>query len=99
MSTTGREPPASSGGYGQVDVGTDAVPILDFDTSTLSVAVRAPDSNGEIVYVGFDEDVTTSDGFPLPAGEGVTFDLNASVQPVYAIAPAAGQEIRYLQLE
>lgn len=33
------------------------------------VSLKALHANGGVVYVGFDEDVTTASGYPLAAGE------------------------------
>lgn len=93
--------PASEGtGYGNTDLETsDAKSVIPADTESESWVIKAHQDNSGVVYLGWDDDVTTSNGFPLEAGDGLSVDINNSVQAVYGIAAAAGDSVRYMAVD
>lgn len=97
----GKETPSNDGaGYDSVaftSTGEEQrVPPLG--TETDSIAIRALPSNGGIIYVGFDDNVSSSNGYPLTAGDSLTFDLDANQQGLFVVANTVGDEIRWIAL-
>ena len=78
---------------GQTTVGTTAVAVTNEPHDI--IVVKALAGNTGKVYVGPDANVTTSNGFELSAGDGVTLETSA---PVYAIADAAGQGVCWIAM-
>lgn len=98
-STSGKSVPASEGAdYGKEEVSTinDAAAVGDLSTETKSIAVIAPEGNSGLVYVGWDDDLTTSNGFELAAGTGISFDLDNSQQQIFFAGDTIGDELRYI---
>lgn len=61
-----------------------------------TVAVCALSTNSAAVFVGTDSSVATTTGFPLAAGEKITFDLMGA-DAIWVVS-AAAQNVRYLVL-
>lgn len=59
-----------------------------------SVIVKALAANTVDVYVG-GSGVTTSNGFPLAAGEAIALDVRA-IGDIFVISGSASQKVRYL---
>jgi hypothetical protein len=49
------------------------------------------------IFIGFDPDVTTGTGFPIPPGTALPLQVNGQVL-VWAISTVNGQDIRILEL-
>lgn len=86
--------------YGAVTIASNnsTARVLSSDVETGSVAVRAPETNDEPVYIGFDDDADSNSGFPLYAGDVVSLDINSSYQGLWVYAEFSGQEIRVMAL-
>lgn len=99
VSTTGKDVASNQGaGYGrkQFVETNDVDNLIDPTLETESVILRAHPDNGGAIYVGWDDEVTTDDGFPLSPGDAVTFDVDNSRQIIYGVADEAGDEIRFI---
>lgn len=67
-------------------------------TSTLlavGVWVKAAAANTNIIYVGSDSSVTTTNGYPLAAGESVFVSID-NLNKVWIYGGAAAQDCRYI---
>lgn len=64
---------------------------LSNNAITLSVTIKALDSNTGTIFIGT-SGVTTSNGFELSAGESVTISID-NTNRLYAIATLAGQKL------
>lgn len=101
-STTGKTPPATKGtGYGVTILANagevyEAIP-LDVESNTW--AIRANPNNSGIIYFGWDDNVSTGNGFPLQAGDNLSISLDNQEQQVYASAASAGDELRYIAVK
>lgn len=94
-------PSNEAAGYGVLNIGEvdgDPQRVVDIGTETNSIIVRAPSENGGVVYVGFDDDLDVSNGFPLTAGDAVSFDVDTNQQGVFVVGDTTGDEIRWLAL-
>lgn len=90
--------PSNSGDYGNKDFSSanDAQRVVGLGNETETVLVVAPPGNSGIIYIGFDDEVTTSNGVPLEAGAGLSFDVDANELGVFAVADTANDSLRYL---
>lgn len=99
---SGPQPPATdAAGY---DVKTfsnanNADQIIAAGTVTGSVIIRTNPNNGGIVYIGFDSNVTTSNGFPLEAGDSISIDIDVDKESLWGVADTANDDVRWLALE
>ncbi|OYT30289.1 MAG: hypothetical protein B6U94_06970 [Thermofilum sp. ex4484_79] len=81
--------------HGQVDVGTSAVQLTSSSTPCkFGVVIKADDDNSGNVYIG-GSGVTTSNGFRLKAGQGISFEID-DASKVYAIADSTGQKVHWI---
>lgn len=62
---------------------------------TGGIAIRAWNNNG-VVYVGFDDEVDSSTGFPLQDGESLGADLNLEAADLFLLPEVAGDSVRVL---
>lgn len=72
--------------------------VTEIGNETQSIAIIAHPDNDGFIYVGFDEEVTSSDGFILPPSISVTLDVDANNQGVFAAADTVGDELRWIAL-
>lgn len=56
--------------------------------------IRNTSTSSQIIYLGNDATVTAATGYPINPGEAIT--LSSTSAPVFAIASAAGGEVRIL---
>lgn len=99
VSTTGKDVASNEGaGYGrkQFIETNDVDNVMDPTMETESWILRGHPSNDGVIYIGWDEDVTVDNGFPISAGDAVAIDMDNSKQVVYAVADTAGDELRYI---
>jgi len=83
--------------HGQVDVGTSAVQLASSSTPCkFGVVIKADDDNSGNVYVG-GSGVTTSDGFRLSAGQGITLEID-DASKIYVIADSSGQKVYWIAI-
>lgn len=82
--------------YGVTTLAASNDPEIVFptDTNTKSIFVIAPPGNSGVVYLGWDDDVTTSNGVPLQSGSGISFDIDTFNAQLYAVADTGGDELR-----
>lgn len=78
---------------GQQSVGTSQVQ-LPSNQIYLAVTIKASNANSGTVYVGV-TGVTTSTGFELGAGEGVSIPID-NTDKIYLIASASSQTVSYI---
>lgn len=94
----GRSTPATEGETHDVVTITsanDPVRILSPAVETGSYALRAWNTT-QPVFIGWDEDVGTDDGFPLEAGDVISFEMDNSEQQIWAVSAEAGAEVRVI---
>lgn len=77
----------------KVAVGVSAVVAASARATRQKLTIK--NNSSSTVYLGSDASVTTASGFPLDPGEGFTFEGTSAA--VYAIAGAAGLDIRILE--
>lgn len=76
----------------------DSQRVVDLNDETqVVILVAHPDNNG-IIYVGFDDNLSTGNGLPLSAGGSTVLPVDASQLGVFALADTVGDEIRYAAL-
>lgn len=73
-------------------------PIFNLGVESGSIAIRAHPNNSGIIYVGWDDQVDSTTGFPLNAGESISMELDVSNQEVYAIPDTGNDEVRVIAL-
>lgn len=82
------------GAYNTVSVGTTAAVIASRRDSRNSIIVQNVHAS-QVLYVGTDSSVTTSNGLKVAAGESVKIDDYRGV--VYGIASGAATDVRFLE--
>jgi len=85
--------------YGTVTITTTATKILDDVKSRYRKSAIITNTSSTNVYLGFDSDVTTANGFLL--GEQDVWDTNeprAHTGFVYGIVGAGSIDIRFMEL-
>lgn len=101
VSTQGKDVGAQEGvdyDVFQIADANEAEDIFTIGTETSSIVLRAPSGNSGPIYIGFDDNVTTSDGFPIPADTGISIDIDVSQQAIFAVSGNVGDELRYLAI-
>lgn len=81
--------------YSKIPVSTEIVRVKD-DVYPLQqgVAIKADNDNTGSIYVGR-EDVTSSDGFRLEAGEAIMIEID-DLSKVYVVGSASGQNFYWM---
>lgn len=74
-------------------VTNDPERITPIGDNTQAVIFRADPNNGGIVYLGFQDDITTGEGIPLQAGEAFSAEININEQPMYGVADTANDTV------
>lgn len=72
--------------------------VFNLDSETQSVVIVAKPSNSGVIYIGFNDQVTTDNGLPLKAGGSTVLPLDVSQVDVFAVADTGGDEIRFAAL-
>lgn len=85
----------STAAYGTVAIGGAAAVIKAAKTTRKSIVVQNVHAT-QILYVGSDSSVTTSNGLKVAAGASVTLDDYNG--PVYGIASGADTDVRYFEV-
>lgn len=65
-------------------------------TESGSLILQAHPDNAGRVFVGWDSDVTSNNGFVLAAGDVLSIDIDLSSQQVFVVANNANDEVRFL---
>lgn len=94
----GLDQPATNGeSYGSQDISdSDPTRVIPADVESGSYIVRAGENNTGTIYLGWDDDVTSSNGFPLKSEESFSADINNASQQLWAIADNNGDELRHI---
>lgn len=102
ISTSGQEPPSNRGaGYDRVLFTNTNEPerLISAATETSSVLLRTnPDNNG-VIYVGFDDDVTTQTGFPMEPGDAITISIDVAEEGIWGVADTQNDDLRWIATE
>lgn len=87
--------------YGEklFDGSSDPEIVIPIGDESSSWIIKALSSNTGDVYVGWDDDVDSSNGFPLASGEAVSVDLDNSNQNVWAVSDNSNEGVRFLAVE
>lgn len=81
--------------FGVATIGTTRAALAgSFTPLNTGITIKAPSGNSGTVYIG-DSTVTTSNGYPLAAGDSVQVPAS-DLANVYAVASGAGQPIRFI---
>jgi hypothetical protein len=84
---------SGSAAYGNVSIGTAAAVLVAARQARESVLIKNNHAS-QILYLGGNSSVTSSNGLPLAAGESVRVETR---QVVYAIASGASTDVRYFE--
>lgn len=79
-----------------LDTAGEAESLLPATTETGSVAIRAWNLNGAAIYIGWDENVTISTGFPLENGESLSFEIDNSEQQIWAVGEQDNETVKVI---
>jgi hypothetical protein len=79
--------------YNQVSVATTATSIISSNTNEKVRTIKNIGSNA--IFVGGDSSVTTSNGFPIDAGE--TLDVSDYTGEVFGIVAAGTEDANYIE--
>jgi hypothetical protein len=82
-----------------LNTGGVAERVTPLNIETSSVLVVAPPGNSGTVWVGFDDAMGTGEGVPLNAEQGVSFGLDTSQQPIYAVEGTAGDAVNLVGID
>ena len=100
----GGVPPADTNktlvsGQKTVTTAGTAVLLLAANTPTRTVIIKALASNTGDIYVGnVSDDVSSSNGLVLDAGEGVSFDIDNSSTAIYIDSGVNGEGVSFIYL-
>lgn len=94
------KPPTDGTEYGVVSLSAVGEPELVFQLGTESktVAIRAEEGNNSQIYLGWDDDVDSNNGFPLYQGEMITMELDVSSQEIYMDGDSVGDSVRVIAI-
>jgi len=84
---------SGSSAYGNVAIGATAAVLVAARQARESVLIKNNHAS-QILYLGGNSSVTTSNGLPLAAGESVRVE---SKNVIYAIASGASTDVRYFE--
>lgn len=92
----GLDQPSTEGDHGviQADAAGESYRAVP-EQKTGSFIIRAWNNAG-VIYIGFNEDVDTNDGFPMEDGDIISIDLDSQAEDVFFYAQNAGDQIRYI---
>lgn len=90
--------PATSGDYesSSFTAANEPERVVGIGTETESILIFADTGNSGTLYVGFDDDVSTSTGIPLVAGAGLSFDIDTNQLGLFIVADTIGDGYRYI---
>lgn len=103
MSTSaeGLDQPSTNGeGYDRTQLANGGEPERIFPVNLESgaiIIIAHPDNAGRI-HLGFDDSVDANTGLTIEAGNGISFGLNVSEQPIFFVGPNAGDEVRWMAI-
>ena len=85
---------ASTGTYNQVSISQSAAQIVAANSARKSVAIT--NNNVEGLYVGFNNSVTSANGFKLAQGQAISFDIYTG--GVWGIATSGTTVASYIEI-
>jgi hypothetical protein len=80
----------ASPAYFNVSVGTTVVQLVP----ACEGAVGIYNNGTATVYIGYDLNLTTTNGFPIPASSGLGVNSQSIQNTIYAISGSAAQDVR-----
>lgn len=86
---------SSAANYGTISVGTTAAVLVAGRTSRRSVIIKNTHAS-QVLYVGDDDQVTDTNGFPVAAGDTISFDNYNG--PLYGYGSGAATTGRFFQV-
>jgi|TARA_Y100000310_G_scaffold136031_1_gene134952 hypothetical protein len=86
--------------YGATTVTTNATAITGVKAGigANDVAVMVP-AGGTTTYIGFDNSVTTSNGFELAAGQALALEGLDEPMTVFGIVGSGSQSVRFVKVD
>lgn len=84
---------SGSAAYGNKSIGTSAAVLVAARQARESVLVKNNHAS-QILYLGGDANVTSSNGLPLAAGESVRIETK---QVIYAVGSGASTDARFFE--
>lgn len=101
MVGSGSFPPAEGTEYGATRPDSVGEPELVFklDTESKSIAVRAEEDNNAKVYLGWDTDLDTDNGFPVYPTESFEVDMDVSNQELFMVVESVGDAVRVIAVD
>lgn len=97
--STGQPKPATEGlDYGRqvFETANSAERIFSLNLKSATILIRAHHDNSDDIFLGWDGDVTTTNGTPLEPGDTFTADLDVDKQNIWGVAETANDEVRFL---
>jgi hypothetical protein len=80
----------ASPAYYNVSVGTTPIQLVPASEGAVGIF-----NNGTVtIYIGYDLNLTTSNGFPIPSGSGLGVNSQSVQNIIYAISGSAAQDVR-----
>lgn len=100
MSSELSQPSTEGTGYGSTVLDSANTPkrIFEVGQQSGSIIMRADLSNSNPIFLGFDDNVTVNNGFPLEAGDSISIDLDVRSQDIFFVGAGAGDSIRWLAI-
>lgn len=96
MGLTGLDQPSTDGvDFDNFALTTTAQEIA-FSGDSGSVIIIAHPNNTGLAFIGWDDSVDASNGFPLEAGSAISFDLDVGQQSIFAMANNSGDRLRFM---
>lgn len=80
---------------GQVTLSDSAVTQFS-DVQLVVVALKAEPDNTSTIWIG-DENVSTTTGFPLDAGETIVIAVDGNLEVLYGIAETNGDKVCWIE--
>jgi hypothetical protein len=72
---------------------TDPERLVSIGTETRSIAIIAETGR---IYVGFDDNLDSDNGFPLDEGVSISLDLDVNQEDIYVLPEASGNDVRWI---
>lgn len=103
MSISGSEldqPSTEGEGYGRATLSAinDPERIFPLDTETGSIIIRANPDNAENIYLGFDDTLTTTNGFAMESGDTISIDINVAQQAIWFVGEDANDSVHWMAI-
>lgn len=81
---------------GVINVGPTPIQGPDIQAAPgRAIVLMADEANPDVIYVGYDANVTPNDGFPLTPGSGLQLMVD-NLDSLWFVSPTADQKLRYV---